>query len=338
MSDEIHARAERFGGRVAVRVDDADEMTYAEWDRRANAVARGLSAVARKGDRVGLLMTNDAACALQVSYAGVLRAGAVAVVINPRYAPREIEHILADSGATAVVTTGDQSERVEGLSGRPTSVAMLSYAELVDRDESSFRVDVAGDDLADIFYTSGTTGFPKGVASTHDNAAHHSIAPVEQGGTFLHAMPLSTFTGVIGAQLTPMRLAVTSIVQTPFDTGRFAELIERERAMFVLMVPAHILLLLESGALHEHDTSSVLVVMFGGAPTPPAAVEALAAAFPGAGLTQGYGLTEGGNSVCVLPPGEALKRPGIGRPTEPGRFSASPGGSTHTLLPPSVRP
>ena len=55
--------------------------------------------------------------------------------------------------------------------------------------------------------------------------------------------------------------------------------------------------------------------MFGGAPTPPAAVEALAAAFPCAALTQGYGLTEGGNSVCVLPPGEALKRPGsVGRP------------------------
>src|SRR4029079_13148926 len=85
VSDEVHARAERFGGRVAVRGDGADEMTYADWDRRANAVARGLRDVARKGDRVALLMTNDAACALQATYVGVLRAGAVAVVINPRY-------------------------------------------------------------------------------------------------------------------------------------------------------------------------------------------------------------------------------------------------------------
>jgi acyl-CoA synthetase (AMP-forming)/AMP-acid ligase II len=81
------------------------------------------------------------------------------------------------------------------------------------------------------------------------------------------------------------------------------------------MVPAQILLLLESGALDGLDTSSVLAVMFGGAPTPPAAVEALSAAVPNAVLLNGYGLTEGGASVCVLPPGEARRRPGsVGKP------------------------
>ena len=63
------------------------------------------------------------------------------------------------------------------------------------------------------------------------------------------------------------------------------------------------------------DTGSVLAVMFGGAPTPPAAVEALADAFPSAVLLNGYGLTEGGASICVLPPGEARHRPGsVGKP------------------------
>src|SRR5439155_12338484 len=72
---------------------------------------------------------------------------------------------------------------------------------------------------------------------------------------------------------------------------------------------------LESGALTETDTSSVLAVMFGGAPTPPTAVEALGEAFPRAVLLNGYGLTEGGASVCVLPPGEARTRPGsVGKP------------------------
>src|SRR5260370_34689431 len=96
---------------------------------------------------------------------------------------------------------------------------------------------------------------------------------MEGGGVLLHAMPLSTFTGVHGAQLTPMRLAVTAVVLPRFDATRFAELIETEPANWVLMVPAQILLLLESGALEGRDTSAVLAVLFGGAPTPPHAVE-----------------------------------------------------------------
>src|SRR5205807_7765914 len=153
------------------------------------------------------------------------------------------------------------------------------------------------------------------VASTHANAAFHSVRPMEGGGLFLHAMPLSTFTGVHGAQLTPMRLAVTSVVLPRFDTTRFAELIEAEAANWVLMVPAQILLLMESGALDGRDTSAVLAVLFGGAPTPPHAVEWMAGAFHNAVLLNGYGLTEGGASVCVLPPGEARRRLGsVGRP------------------------
>src|SRR5207245_5983363 len=141
-----------------------------------------------------------------------------------------------------------------------------------------------------------------GVAATPAGGGSHPVRPMEGCGPFLHALPPSTRTGVHGAQLTPMRLAVTAVVLPRFDTTRFAELIESEAANWVLMVPAQILLLLESGALDGRDTSSVLAVMFGGAPTPPHAVEWLAQTFPNAVLLNGYGLTEGGASVCVVPP------------------------------------
>ena len=64
------------------------------------------------------------------------------------------------------------------------------------------------------------------MVSTHANAGHHSLKPMEAGGVFQHSMPLATFTGVHGALLTPMRLGVTSVVQPGFDTARFAELID----------------------------------------------------------------------------------------------------------------
>ena len=218
--------------------------------------------------------------------------------INPRYARREVDHIVADCSPHLVL-------EASGVRKMVTDGA----------DTSPFRVEVDDDDVADIFYTSGTSGLPKGVVSTHANAGHHSLKPMEAGGVFQHSMPLATFTGVHGALLTPMRLGVTSVVQPGFDTARFAELIEQQGANYVLMVPAQILLLLEAGTLALRDTSSVLAVMFGGAPTPPAAVEALGDAFPNAVLINGYGLTEAGASICALPPGEARSRPGsVGKP------------------------
>jgi acyl-CoA synthetase (AMP-forming)/AMP-acid ligase II len=297
--EELAERAERFGDRVAITVDGGGHLTYRAWDDRANAVARALVAKGvEKGDRVGLQMHTADAIEFAVGYVAAHRAGAAAVPINPRYARREITHIVADC-KPRLVLDADRMGEIESAGG----------------DASPFAVDVNDDDIADIFYTSGTSGLPKGVVSTHANAAHHSLKPMEAGGVFQHSMPLATFTGVHGALLTPMRLGVSSVVQPGFDTARFAALIEERRSNYVLMVPAQILLLLEAGTLAERDTSSVLAVMFGGAPTPPAAVEVLGDAFPNAVLINGYGLTEGGASVCALPPGEARRRPGsVGKP------------------------
>jgi acyl-CoA synthetase (AMP-forming)/AMP-acid ligase II len=181
--------------------------------------------------------------------------------------------------------------------------------------DSAYDIAIDDTDLADVFYTSGTTGLPKGVASTHANTAATKLRHMDAGGVLLHAIPLSTFTGVHGGLVTPMRLGITSLVQPSFDIRRFAELIEQEHAQFLLMVPAQIALLLNSGELGGRDTASVQTVMFGGAPTPPAQVDDLAKALPNAILLNGYGLTEAGGSICVLPPGEAARRPGsVGKP------------------------
>ncbi len=306
--EELADRAARFGDRTAVRVDGGPALTYREWDRMANAVARGMAAAGvSRGDRVVLLLTNAEACDFAIAFAACHRAGAAAVPVNPRYAAREIDHILRDSGARLVVA-GTEIERVHGVPAR-------SCEQLATGGDAPTACELSPDDLSEIFYTSGTTGLPRGVASTHANSAQHAMAPLEAGGVLLHSIPLATFTGVQGGVLTPLRLAVTALVLPRFDAARFAELIAAEHPLWLLMVPAHILLLLESGVLEGCDTSSVAIAMFGGAPTPPAAVLRLGELLPNAMLLNGYGLTEGGGSVCVLPPGEAARRPGsVGKP------------------------
>jgi acyl-CoA synthetase (AMP-forming)/AMP-acid ligase II len=314
--EDLRLVASAYPKRVAVEVVGGESMTYAEWDQRADQAAGSFASLGvQPGDRVALLLGPESATTFHTAYVATHRAGAIAVPINPRYAAREVAHVLADAGPRVVVAAAAQADRARELAPGATVLDETAWSDAISSGLDAPAIELSGDDLAEIFYTSGTTGLPKGVASTHAHAAHMKATPMPDGGVLLHSMPLSTFTGVAGAVLTPMRLAATATVLPRFDAGRFASLIERKRARWLLMVPAHILMLLESGALQQIDTSTVQAVMFGGAPTPPSAVQLLAALLPGAVLLNGYGLTEGGGSVCVLPPGEARRRPGsVGKP------------------------
>jgi acyl-CoA synthetase (AMP-forming)/AMP-acid ligase II len=335
--------AQRFPDRVALRVSGAaagaaagaEDLTYGDWETRSSAVAQGLqSAGVNRGQAVVLLVANADAHVYLVAYMGVLKAGAVAVPVNPRVARRELEHMVADSGAVAIVAGAAELSRARalpsatdvllvapGVSGAPLAAAAreLDWDELVAHDADGFCAELDPEDVADILYTSGTTGLPRGVAATHASATvSHPFTPLDKGGVLLHAIPLATFLGTHGTQSLCLRFALTNLLLPSFDASRFAELVGRERPTWIIMVPAHALLLLESGALEGVDTSSVRMLMYGSAPMPHHAVEFLAHAFPRATLLNGYGLTEGGTSVVVMPPGEALRRPGaVGRPLEP---------------------
>jgi len=215
LPDHLRTVAQRFPDRPALRVADSTtgapftEMSYGEWDGRSNAVARGLSAAGvRPGDRVALFVGNDGAALYQVGYFAVLKAGAVAVPINPRVARRELEHMVSDSGASAIVTGPGELERSRALpptvSGAPLLIigpgadgpGEIDWADLVDGDISDFQADVGPDDIADILYTSGTTGLPKGVAATHRSAlVSHPLMPIEKPIALLHSIPLATSSG-----------------------------------------------------------------------------------------------------------------------------------------------
>ena len=154
--------------------------------------------------------------------------------MNPRLAPAEVAHVLAHSGTTAVVADGDlvhsdleaAGERLVVLidagttDGAPAAgdspTPLLGWAEATSGDRSAFQAPRQSDDLADILYTSGTTGRPKGVAVRHSNGSMiGAVEPNWTGGGWLHASPLFTFAG-IALVYTPMKLGLQVDLPTAF--------------------------------------------------------------------------------------------------------------------------
>lgn len=322
LCDLLTRAADAYPDRIALSVDGGATLTYRQWDATTNAVARGLRDTGvGHGERVLLLAGNGDTDLYRIAYMATLRAGAVAVPVNPRVAARELEHIAADSDAVAVVTGADQLDRAAAL-GDVRVIgpgATLDWQSMTDGDASEFRPPVDDDDLSDILYTSGTTGMPKGVEITHRSVAGNLFsAPLDRNSTLMHAAPIATFMATHGIQALVVQFALTELVLPSFDVARYAELVRTARPEWLTMVPAHALLLLESGALEGIDTSDTSVVMFGGAPMPHDAIKGLSATFPNASLINGYGLTESGTTVVAMPAGEALRRPGaVGKPFDP---------------------
>jgi len=116
LPDELRAVAERFPDRVAVDVIDGDRMTFAAWDARSNKLARTfVDRGVGPGDRVMLLLPPELADRFAIAYIAAHKAGAVVVPVNPRYAPRELDHIAASADPALVVTGGEQEQRAHAL-------------------------------------------------------------------------------------------------------------------------------------------------------------------------------------------------------------------------------
>ena len=302
--------------------EDGDVLTRRQWDERSNAFAHGLlERDVRPGDRVALAYDNARWFDYAVTWMGVLKAGAVAVPLSSRFGPAELDHIRANAEPVGSVGAPDLLMDVGGWrvphdeveSGRPCG---------------STGIRRGPDDLADLLYTSGTTGLPKGVATTHANllglgggGSAGSMFSALGGGdrppVLLHAFPVSTFAGSHGMVLLPLGSGVVGLPMARFDPDRCAELIERHQVTLIYLVPAMAQLLLRSGALGNHDVSSVKVTMWGGSAMPPAALRGIAEALPDALHLNIYGLTEGGPAVTVMPY-DPSRPEAIGRATGDG--------------------
>jgi acyl-CoA synthetase (AMP-forming)/AMP-acid ligase II len=327
MDEHLGRMAEEFPNEAAFTVVDVGSMTFAEWDGAANAMARNLlEAGLPEGGRVALHLHPELALRWLVSYSAAHRAGGVAVPVNPRLAQAEVAHVLRHSGASVVVAdaelvASDLRSVDDGLvamvdaSASPVPVPpgeglQVAWDAVITGDRSPFQAPRDEDDLADVLYTSGTTGRPKGVAVRHSNGAMiGAVEPNWSGGGWLHSSPLFTFAG-IALVYTPMKMGMQVIYLPRFDADRWIRVVEEKRPIFIFLVPAMAHLLIDHPRFDEVDLSFVQMCSVGSAPLAPFVVERLQAKMPHALVSNNYGMTEAGSAYCIMPQGEAVKRPG----------------------------
>jgi long-chain acyl-CoA synthetase len=364
--------AEVYPDEIGYRVVDGGQLTFAQWDAQSNRLARGLvGAGVRRGDRVAICTSGANALRWVVAYAAAHKAGAAAVPIDPRLAPREVAHMLAHARVVAVVADDERVESVLSIAAEdPAGLAALAvvidasidstgnglpspardgggpsggggsrsggavpqrvrWAEVLADDRSDFQVPVDEEDLSEVLFTSGTTGHPKGVAVRHANASSvPNSTPSWSGDRWLHASPLATFAGVTFVY-TPMKLGMTSVYQPRFDAGRWLGFVESDRPLAVFLVPAMVQLLLSHPHFDDADLSSIQICSVGSAPLAPAAIDRLQQRMPDASVSNNYGMTEAGSVYCLMPTGEAVRRPGsVGKPLPPAEVRCVDGDGT----------
>lgn len=331
--DILREQAAKTTGQTAIDIVGSASMTYGEWEARSNRLARALvKAGLKPGDRVALWFTNEDALDYAVGYFAIQKAGGVTVPVNARLTARESAWIMEHSATRFLLAQSRQPLELAAIlklapaglkavtrGGLPGTFGWDSFESGQSTD--TIQVERAPDDLADILYTSGTTGFPKGVASTHANVAlvtKGRLGAMFAGQTFLHAVPYYTFAGTHAMLMLPLTGGMTSVVLPKFDAALFLELIAERKAALLYAVPSMLMLMLRDPSIGEHDYRSLKMILYGTAPMPPEGIRGLAQRFPQAMQINVYGLTEAGGAGCTLPPTEALKRPGsIGKPLPP---------------------
>jgi acyl-CoA synthetase (AMP-forming)/AMP-acid ligase II len=327
--------AEHFPSEAAyVEVTTDRPITFAAWDKDSDRLAAALldQGVA-KGDRVALYLPPEEAIEWIVAYAAIHKAGAVAVPTNTRMARREIEFVLRHCGAVAAfagrTTAAGLAEirselpdlRWAATTAPAPPPGFEAFATVGPADPDPVQVPLSDEDIADIMYTSGTTGRPKGVVVRHRNVAMVANGlPRWSGDGWLHASPLFTFAG-ISCVYNPMKLGMTGLYQSRFDAGAWLEEVERRRPAATFLVPAMAELLVAHPRFGAADLSSIHLASLGSAPLAPETFRRLQDKMPQAWVSNNWGMTEAGSAYCMLPPEEARRRIGsVGKPVPPVRF------------------
>jgi long-chain acyl-CoA synthetase len=332
-------------------VYEQDRATYESFARAVLGLAHELAAQGvRKGDRVAIIMRNLPEWPVAL-FAGAL-CGAIVTPLNAWWTGQELEYGLTDSGSKIAIVDAERYERLrEHISNCPDLHRVYVSRELdevadprIVKLESVLGVvndwirlpdrplpDVLlePEDDATIFYTSGTTGKPKGAIGTHRNITSNVLTTTAvTARTFLRrgetppdpatlpprftllSVPLFHVTGCSSSMIPAVNAGGKMVMMRKWDTEKAMQIIERERITLTGGVPTIAWQLVEHPNRSRYDLSSLEYLSYGGAPSAPELVRRITEVFPKAKPTNGWGMTETSAAFCGHGAEDYINRPG----------------------------
>ena len=324
IGDLLQRTAERFPDRLAVASCHQNErLTWAELSEEADSVARGLWSLGiRRGDRVGIWSTN--CIEWVVLHMACARAGAALVNVNPAYRSHELQFTLTRSRMKALfLWHRDKRADYEEILGRARHGLQLELQHTIYFDSPEWLalkytpgdlpayVDV--DDVANIQYTSGTTGHPKGVMLTHHNVVNngqflaHGFHYTEQDKIVVPVPLFHCFGCVIGTMSALNTGAALILPNWTFDARATLKAVHDERATSVYGVPAMYVAEMALPEFAQYDLTSLRTGMMSGAPCPVELMKRVLGEMHCGELVIAYGQTETSPVVTMSDAGDSIE-------------------------------
>ncbi len=315
LGDIVRTHAAGQSEAVAL-VHEGRPTTYGELNRAANKVAQGLIAERIRPQARVAHLDKSSDLFFELLF-GVAKAGAVMVSVNWRLAPPEVLHIVNDAGAEVLFVGEDFFPVIDKIRDELRTVRKIialsrthpgweSFANWRDRHgDVDPRLPAKPSDTAVQFYTSGTTGLPKGAELTNANFAYMFRVwteswHLEPGKRSIVCLPMFHIGGA-GWGMAGLYAGARNYVVREFVPSQILDIVQNERIEVVLLVPAMILFLVQAPQVRETDLSSLRLIVYGAAPIPAELLKQARAIFK-CGFQQVYGLTETTGAITLLPP------------------------------------
>jgi fatty-acyl-CoA synthase len=324
IGDLLHRAAQRFPDRLAIAsLHQGRRLTWAELSAAADRVARGLWSLGiRRGDRVGLWSTNCIEWVMM--HMGCARAGAALVNVNPAYRSHELSFTLTRSRMKALfLWHTDKRADYEEILGRARHGLNLELQHTVYFDsplwpalldaEGHLPDHVVVDDIANIQYTSGTTGLPKGVMLSHHNVVNNGqflaqgFHYTEQDKIVVPVPLFHCYGCVIGTMSAVNSGAAIILPNWTFDPRATLQAVHDERATSVYGVPAMYVAEMALDDFSQFDLTSLRTGMMSGAPCPVELMKRVLDEMHCRELVIAYGQTETSPVVTMSDAGDSIE-------------------------------